>query len=40
MDKLTAGFATPIMTALACYGLENYVISPQLEKQETTNTTN
>lgn len=29
---LTAGFATPIMTALACYGLENYVISPQLEK--------
>lgn len=29
---LTAGFATPVMTALACYGLENYVISPQLEK--------
>lgn len=29
---LTAGFATPVITALACYGLENYVISPQLEK--------
>lgn len=29
---LTAGLATPVMTALACYGLENYVISPQLEK--------
>lgn len=29
---LTAGLATPVMTALACYGLENYVISPELEK--------
>ncbi len=29
---LTAGFATPLMTALGCYGLENYVIAPQLEK--------
>lgn len=29
---LTAGFATPIMTALMCCGLENYVVGPALEK--------
>jgi hypothetical protein len=29
---LTAGLATPAMTALACCGLENYVISPALGK--------
>ena len=28
---LTAGFATPIMSALICYGLENYVVAPALE---------
>ena len=29
---MTAGAATPIMTALACYGIENYVVSPAIEK--------
>ena len=29
---LTAGFATPLITALACSGLENYVIAPSLAK--------
>lgn len=29
---LTAGFATPIMTALICCGLENYVVGPGIEK--------
>ncbi|MCQ2739440.1 MAG: DUF1366 domain-containing protein [bacterium] len=29
---LTAGFATPLLTALICNGLENYVVSPGLEK--------
>ncbi len=29
---LTAGFATPLMTALLCCGLEKYVVAPGLEK--------
>ena len=29
---MTAGAATPIMTALACYGIENYIVSPAIEK--------
>lgn len=29
---LTAGFATPVLAALGCYGLENYIIAPQLAK--------
>ena len=29
---LTAGFATPLMTALLCSGLEKYVVSPSLER--------
>ena len=29
---LTAGFATPLMTALLCNGFENWVVSPALEK--------
>ena len=29
---LTAGFATPILTAIACCGLENYVVSPAVAK--------
>ena len=32
---LTAGFATPIMTALMCCGLENYVVGPALEKSRS-----
>ncbi len=32
---LTAGFATPIMTALLCCGLENYVVAPAIEKSRT-----
>ena len=30
---MTAGFATPILTALICFGLENYVVGPALESQ-------
>ena len=30
---MTAGFATPIMTALICSGLEKYVVAPSLEKK-------
>ena len=33
---LTAGFATPIMSALLCCGLENYVVGPALEKARST----
>lgn len=29
---MTAGFATPVLTSLICYGLENYVVAPGLEK--------
>ena len=29
---LSAGFATPAITALMCYGLENYAVIPALEK--------
>jgi len=29
---LTAGFATPLMTALLCSGIEKYIVSPGLEK--------
>ena len=29
---LTAGFATPLMTALICSGIEKFVVSPGLEK--------
>ena len=29
---LTAGFATPLMTALICNGIEKYVVTPGLEK--------
>ena len=29
---MTAGAATPIMTALACYGIENYIVAPGIEK--------
>ena len=29
---LTAGFATPVTTALACCGLENYVVTPLVSK--------
>lgn len=34
---LTAGFATPLMTALICNGLENYVIGPSMEKVRNNN---
>ena len=33
MWMLTAGFATPAMTALLCCGLENYIVGPALETQ-------
>ena len=29
---MTAGFATPVLTSLICYGLENKVITPAIEK--------
>lgn len=29
---LTAGFATPLMTALLCCGIEKFIVSPSLEK--------
>ena len=34
---LTAGFATPLMTALICNGLENYVIAPTMEATRNNN---
>ena len=34
---LTAGFATPLITALACCGLENYVIAPSVAKTRNKN---
>ena len=34
---LTAGPATTALTALACYGLENYVVVPALEKRRNEN---
>ncbi|MCQ2743965.1 MAG: hypothetical protein MJ230_04105 [bacterium] len=33
---LTAGFATPVMTALLCSGIEKYIVSPGLEKSRNT----
>ena len=33
---LSAGFATPILTALACCGLENYIVAPAVEKTRNT----
>lgn len=35
---LTAGFATPLMTALACCGLENYVVAPTIAKNRNNST--